>query len=111
YAIEPGALLGQEARVLLVCLPVAQVDGFVRDVPVAAQDELPSLALERREVRQQDVEKAELRGLALGARRARRQVQRYDREIAEARLEKAPLVVELTDAEAARDRIGLAARI
>src|SRR4051812_15827891 len=39
HARQPGALLRQEARVLLVGLPVAQVDLPVRDVPVAAKDE------------------------------------------------------------------------
>src|SRR5438067_7173712 len=39
HPAEPGALLGQEAGVLLVRAPVAQIDLLVRDVPVAAQDE------------------------------------------------------------------------
>src|SRR5690606_2365165 len=37
---QPGALLGQEAGVLLVALPVLQVDFLVRDIPVAADHEL-----------------------------------------------------------------------
>src|SRR5690606_28853468 len=37
---EPRALLGQEARVLLVAAPVLQVLLHVCDVPVAAQDDL-----------------------------------------------------------------------
>src|SRR5690349_20425759 len=36
HAREPGALLGQETRVLMVRAPVLQVDLLVRDVPVAA---------------------------------------------------------------------------
>src|SRR5690606_2798320 len=40
HAGEPGTLLGQEARVLLVAAPVLQVRLRVRDVPVAAQDDL-----------------------------------------------------------------------
>src|SRR5690606_23315592 len=37
---EPRTLFGQEARVLLVAAPVLQVPLHVRDVPVAAQDDL-----------------------------------------------------------------------
>src|SRR4029453_2476317 len=37
---EPGALLGQEAGILLVGFPVPEVDLLVRDVPVAAQDDV-----------------------------------------------------------------------
>ena len=33
---EPGALLGEESRVLAVSAPVLEVDLLVRDVPVAA---------------------------------------------------------------------------
>src|SRR5258708_2739354 len=40
HAREPGALLGEKARVLLVGAPVPEVDLVVRDVPVAAQDDL-----------------------------------------------------------------------
>jgi hypothetical protein len=43
---HPGAFLGQEAAVLLVAAPVLQVDGLVRDVDVAHQDEL-ALGLQR----------------------------------------------------------------
>src|SRR6266850_5091314 len=43
--IEPGALLGQETRVLLVRAPVAEIDLLVRDLPVAAQNVVaPGLA-------------------------------------------------------------------
>src|SRR5690242_947049 len=40
HLAQPGALLRQKAGVLLVGLPVAQVDLPVGDVPVAAQDHL-----------------------------------------------------------------------
>src|SRR6202008_2372407 len=63
--IEPGALLGQEARGLLVREPVAQVDFGVRDVPVAAQDEVAALALARAQMRHELVEEAELRALPI----------------------------------------------
>src|SRR5690606_19461572 len=42
YPRQPGALLGQKARILLVALPVAQVDFLVRDVPVAADHDFLS---------------------------------------------------------------------
>ena len=38
--VEPGALLGQEARVLLVAAPVLDIDVLVGDVDVAADDPL-----------------------------------------------------------------------
>jgi hypothetical protein len=57
---HPGALLGQEAAVLLVALPVLQVDLLVRDVDVADQDEL-ALGLQLHQVR---VDRARKRNLA-----------------------------------------------
>src|SRR5690606_14210082 len=42
YTCQPGAFLGQEAAVLKVALPVLQVDFLVSDIPVAAQNDLPS---------------------------------------------------------------------
>src|SRR5688572_25268757 len=46
HAREPGALLGQEAGVLLVGAPVLEIDLAVRDVPVAAQQHFVSRARE-----------------------------------------------------------------
>ena len=70
---HPGALFGQEARVLLVAAPVLQVDLLVRHVDVAAQDEL-ALALELRQMRIELVEEAELGLLALLSGRAARKI-------------------------------------
>src|SRR5512135_1641634 len=56
---EPGALLGQEAGVLLVRAPVPQVYLLVRDVPVAAQDDFAPAAPELPEIGQEDVQEAE----------------------------------------------------
>ena len=63
---HPGALLGQEAGVFLVALPVLQIDRLVRDVDVATQDEI-TLAFEGHQVRVELGQKAELGGLALFA--------------------------------------------
>ena len=68
---------------------------LVRDVPVAAEDDLAPLAAQLREMRQERLEEAELRRLAMRPARARRQVDADHRELAEVRLEIAPLGVEL----------------
>src|ERR1700756_241259 len=83
---HPLALLGQEAGVLLVALPVLEVDVLVRDVDVAHQDEL-ALGLERHQVRVDQVEEAELGGLALLAGRAAREVAADDAQLLERVLE------------------------
>ena len=64
---HPGALFGEEARVLLVTLPVLQIDLLVRDVHVATQDEL-ALFLDLAKVRMEQGQEAELRQLAFLAR-------------------------------------------
>src|SRR5213075_1125093 len=40
HAREPRTLLGQEAGILLIAAPVPEIDLAVRDVPVAAEDDL-----------------------------------------------------------------------
>src|SRR5215210_6878218 len=67
---EPSALLRQEARVLLVGFPVPEVDLLVRDVPVAAQDELVPALLQLLQMDDELLEEAELRRLAVRAGRA-----------------------------------------
>src|SRR5262249_43010716 len=62
---EPGALLGEEARVLAVAAPVLEVDLPVRDVPVAAEHELAPAGLQLLQDGHELVEEAELRLLAL----------------------------------------------
>src|SRR5882672_7052652 len=61
--IEPGTFLGQEARVLLVRAPVAEVDLLVRDVPVAAQNVVAPGLAQFRKMRLKDIEETELRRL------------------------------------------------
>src|SRR5262249_52442393 len=103
---EPGTLLGQETRVLLVRAPVAQIDLLVRDVPVAAQDDfLPALA-QPLEVQQELLQETEFRRLAMRPRRARGQIDGDEPQVAEARLDIAPFGVELTTGEAAPHFIG-----
>src|SRR5436190_5905933 len=68
-ARHPGALLGQEAAVLAVALPVPEVDLLVRDVDVADDDHLP-LPAELFQARRHPLEEAEFRRLAVLARRA-----------------------------------------
>src|SRR6185295_672979 len=100
---QPGALLGQEARILLVGAPVLQVDFLVRDVPVAAQDELVASFLQLFQMQKKTPEEAELRRLAVRTGRARRHVERDHPQFSEARLDIAALGVEFAAPEAAAD--------
>src|SRR6185503_18132325 len=111
YFRQPGALLGQEARVLLVRAPVLQVDFPVRDVPVAAQDQLMASLLQLFQMEEKALEEAELRRLAMRAGRARRHVERDHPQLAEARLDIAALGVELATPEAAPDFVGRLAAV
>src|SRR5215467_12762975 len=108
---EPGALLGQEPRVLAVAAPVLEVDLLVRDVPVAAEHELAPARLEPSERRSELLEKAELRLLPFLGARARGQVDRYHRQPAEIGAQEPAFGVELAAAEAARDAVGFHAGI
>ena len=100
HARHPFALLRQEARVLLVALPVLQIDLFMRDVPVAADDHFAALGVQLLQVRQEQRHEAELGLLALGTRRSRRAIHRNHTQIAEITTDIAALGVELRRAEA-----------
>ncbi len=91
---QPGALLGQVAGILLVALGVADVHRRVRDVPVAANDVTATGAEPFGKNRLDPVHDLELELLALLLRRARRQVQGHHAQVAESRLDVAPLFVE-----------------
>src|SRR5688572_11358891 len=67
HLAEPGALLGQEAGVLLVGAPVPEVDLLVRDVPVAAQDDFVPPLPQQLEMIQELLQEAELGSLAVRA--------------------------------------------
>src|ERR1700676_3632254 len=108
--IHPGPLLGQKARVLLVRLPVLQIDRLVRDIPVAADDVLASRAPELTQVRHERLQKSELRGLSFRSGRARGQIQRDDRQLIKLPLEITSLAIELVDLEAAQHPLRLASR-
>src|SRR5574343_77928 len=62
---QPGPLLGQETRVLLVRLPVLQVDFLVGDIPVATEHDFPPFGAQRLHLREKHVEKAEFGLLTL----------------------------------------------
>src|SRR3981081_3553627 len=100
---EPGALLRQEAGVLLVRPPVPQVDLLVRDIPVAAQDDLAAALPQLHQVLEEALEEAELGFLSMRPSRTRGQVHGNHPELAEARLDVASLGVELAALEAALD--------
>src|SRR5580658_5159176 len=58
--IEPGALLGKEAGVLLIRAPVLQIDLPVRNVPVTAEHVAAATLMKLAQVRQERLEKANL---------------------------------------------------
>src|SRR5438034_2973351 len=106
YVGEPCPFLGEEARVLAVSAPVLKVDFLVRDVPVAADNELAPARLESLQNRREFPEEAELGLLPLIGARPRRQVDRYDREPAEVRAQEPSFRVELAAAETAGHAFG-----
>src|ERR1019366_3846137 len=111
---HPGALLGEEAAVLAVALPVLEVDLLVRNVDVADEDDLALLA-EAFEIRRHQGEEGEFRLLPMLARRAAREIaaddaqprQRFAAAASEARLDVAALGVEfpVPEAEPHRGRL------
>src|SRR5512139_1904555 len=102
-ARHPGALLGQEAGVLLVGLPVLEVDFAVGDVPVAADDDFAARVHQILQMREERLHEAELGLLALLAARPGGLVERDDGELAVVGLDVAALGVEFGHAEAFDD--------
>src|SRR3954469_22298213 len=100
---EPGALFRREAGVLPVGAPVGEVDLLVRDVPVAAQDDLGLAAAQALQVRREVLEKAQLRRLPVRAGRAGGHVEGYHPQLAEARLDITAFGVEFAVLEPAQD--------
>src|SRR5688572_4391459 len=111
HAREPGALLGQKARVLLVRAPVLEVDLLVRDIPVAAQDDLVAAIFQLVQMHEERLQETEFRRLAVRAGGAGRHVQRHHPELSEARFDVAPLAVELAMRKAAPHLVGRLAAI
>src|SRR5512139_470430 len=98
-ARHPGALLGQEAGVLLVGLPVLEVDFAVGDVPVAADDDFAARFHQILQMREERLHEAELGLLALLAARPGGLVERDDGELAVVGLDVAALGVEFRHAQ------------
>src|SRR5213593_2069923 len=96
---QPGPLLGQEAGVLLVAAPVLEIDRLMRDVPVAAENDLALLPAQLEQMRQELLKEAELRRLPMRACGSRRQVDAGDGELAEIGFEIAAFAVEFGGAE------------
>ncbi|GAA4988581.1 hypothetical protein GCM10025734_14300 [Kitasatospora paranensis] len=111
---HPGALLGEEARVLLVGAPVLEVVLAVGDVPVAADQHLAAVlggpAAQRVQVDDELRHEAFLLVLALGADLAGRQVEAGDGQAREVDLGVAARAVELGGAEADGRPLRLPAR-
>ena len=91
-------------------LPVLDVDLFVNDVDVAADDHLTRLA-KRGEMRHELVHEAEFRLLSVVAARTGRNVHGNDRQPVEARFHVTAFGIELFAAEADDHFVRLAARV
>src|SRR5690606_18797007 len=96
------------AGILLVRLPVPDVQLAADDVPVAAQHIVAAACQPLVEDRPQPVHHLELVALAQLAGRAGGNVERNHGEIAEARLDVAPFLVERFPAQRGSDLVGLA---
>jgi hypothetical protein len=83
----------------------------VRDVPVAAEHELAAARAHGLEARHEGGEESQLARVRLLARGARREVDRHDAQVPEVGLDVASLRVELVDAEAQDDLVGLTPRV
>src|SRR5690606_29791200 len=110
-AVEPVALLGQAAGVLLVGGPVADVQAAAHDVPVTAQHVVAAAGQPLVQDRPQPLHHLELVALAQLAGRAGGDVERDHAEVAEARLDVAALLVEVRPAQRGDHRIRFAPRI
>src|SRR3954465_1462385 len=91
---EPGALLWGEAGILLVRAPVGEIDLAVRDVPVAAQNDLLLAIAQQLQVLGKVLGEAKLGSLPGRPGRSRWHVDRDDPQVAEARLDIAAFGVE-----------------
>ena len=99
-ARQPRTFLGQEAGILLVALPVFQVDFMVGDIPVAADDHFASQRLQCQQVRQEQFHEAELGFLALGTGRTGGAVHGNDGQVAKITAHVAAFGIEFGAAEA-----------
>src|SRR6056297_534373 len=111
HLVHPGPLFGQEPGVLAVGPPVPEVDFLVRDVPVAADHVVASVTGHFFETRLEVVHHFVLDGLADVARRARRQIKRDHRQIAEIGLKPAALAIHPVPADAELNPVGRLAGI
>ena len=96
---QPGPFFGQEPRVLLIRLPVLQVDCLVGDVPVTAQHDLPAARFQVSKMRLEGFDEAKLRLLALGRGRTGWDIHRNHGEIAEVSFDITPFGIELFTAK------------
>ena len=106
--VEPVALLRQAAGILLVGLPVLDVQRRTHDVPVAAQHVVAAAARPLLQNRAQPFHHFELEALAQVTRAAGGNIERDHAEIAVARLDVAAFVVERGPAQRGDDLVRLA---
>ena len=99
-ARQPRALFRQEAGILLVALPVFQVDFMVGDIPVAADDHFAAQCLQCQQVRQEQFHETELGFLAFRAGRTGRAVHGDDGQVAKITAHVAAFGIEFRVAEA-----------
>src|SRR5688572_23833743 len=106
--VHPGPLVRQESGILLIGFPVLQIGIAMRDVPIAAYDEIAAARRPLFQGRDKERKKTILRCLPVRTSGAGRKVKRHDREPAEARFDATALVIEFLLTEAALDLIGRA---
>ncbi len=103
---HPLALFGQKARILQVALPVLQVDFLVRDVDVAANENVAAARLQFGHVLFKGVEKAVFGRLPIVPRAARGEIDGHDRQVLEVGLHVAAFGVEFAAVKADHDVVG-----
>ena len=107
---HPCSLLGREAAVLQVALPVLEVDGLMGDVDVAHQDEL-AFSLELAQVGCHEGQEAKLGSLAFFAAAAAGKVAADEAELALGRVKTCfnppPFHIEFRPAQTGDDLAGL----
>src|SRR3990172_7930961 len=111
HLCEPGALLRQEAGILLVRFPVFQIDFLVRDVPVAAKNIFTPIAAQLLQHGEEVFHEAKLGFLAVRARRTRRQVKGNDTELPEVSPQIAPFVIVFLGTKTDAQPVRLAAAV
>src|SRR2546423_15342064 len=99
HACRPRPFLGQKAGILLIAAPVFEIDGLVRNVPVATEDDFAARVAKTQQVWKKLGQKSEFGDLSFRRAGARRQIHTDDAQVPEVSLDVAPFGIELDAAE------------